>query len=404
MADNAFATSTIILKEMLAVLAQKPTFLNTINRQYDGEFNGNSQTGKAVGDTVQVRLPQRTTIRRGRVMVPQAINQQTMPVSLQFYAGADTNINSLELTLDMDNFREQVIKPKAADLIATIESDILGVCVPKIPQYAGDWGAFDDRSTALTAGALLDYNLAPKDNRYMLTNPAAGADFVEANAALFNNQSKIANQYSTGRMGKGVLGFDWDSTTLLPSLVRGTANTAYVLNGVPTATGASTFTVATGSGTLKAGDILTLAGVNAVHPQSKIDLGYLMEFVVTADYAGGAGTVSISPTYVLTGTEQNVFAAPASNAAITVAGSSGTFQNNIAYNEDAFYAVFADLPDPSKMGFGNGVDSAVMTWGGIRLRYMQGWDIVNDCMLSRFDCLYGGGILRPQLSVRIPNT
>jgi hypothetical protein len=397
---NSFSTSSIVLKEMLAVLAQKPTFLNTINRQYNDAFSGNSQTGAAVGDTVNVRIPQRTVIRTGRVMNVQPIVQQTMPVSLQFYTGADTGINSIEQTLDIDNFRELVIKPKAADLIAKIESDILGVCVPKIPQYAGDWGSFNDRSTALQAGYLLDNNLAPVDNRYMLTNPKAGADFVDANSQIFNNQSKIANQYDTGRMGKGVLGFDWDSTTLIPALTRGTANTAYTLNGVPAATGATGFVVQAGTGTLKAGDIITVAGVNACHPQTKTDLGYLMEFVVTTDYVGGAGTVSISPTYVLTGSEQNVFAAPTSTAAITVGGASGTYQNSIAYSKDAFYAVFADLPNPKDMG----VDCSVMTWNGIRLRYMQGWDITNDQLLSRFDCLYGGGILRPQLSVRIPNT
>jgi hypothetical protein len=397
---NTFATSTIILKEMLAVLAQKPTFLNTINRQYNSAFSGNSQTGAAVGDTVSVRIPQRTVMRTGRVMNVQPIVQQTMPVALSFYTGADTGINSLEQTLDIDNFRELVIKPKAADLIAKIESDILGVCVPKIPQYAGDWGLFNDRSTALSAGVLLDNNLAPMDKRYMLTNPGAGATFVEANAAIFNNQSKIANQYDTGRMGKGVLGFDWDSTTLIPPLTRGTANTAYVTNSVPVQTGTS-LAVDTGSGTFKAGDIITIAGVNAVHPQSKTDLGYLQEFVIAADSAGGSVTLTLqAPGIVLTGSEQNVTAGAADGVAVTIAGSSGLFQNSIAYCEDAFYAVFADLPNPKDMG----VDCSVMTWNGIRLRYMQGWDIVNDQLLSRFDCLYGGGILRPQLSVRIPNS
>jgi len=399
MTANTFSTSSIVLKEMLAVLAQKPTFLNTINRQYNDAFNGNAQTGAAVGDTVNVRIPQRTVMRTGRVMNVQPIVQQTMPVALQFYTGADTGINSIEQTLDIDNFRELVIKPKAADLIAKIEADILGVCVPKIPQYAGDWAEFDEFDTPLAAGVLLDNNLAPRDGRYMLTNARAGAQFVAANSALFNNQSKIANQYDTGRMGKGVLGFDWDSTTLIPSLVRGTANTSYVTNGVAQ-TGTS-LAVDVGSGTFKAGDIITIAGVNAVHPQTKTDLGYLQEFVIAADSAGGAVTLTLqSPGIVLTGSEQNVTAAAADDQVVTIAGSSGTFQNSIAYSQDAFYAVFADLPNPKDMG----VDCSVMTWNGIRLRYMQGWDITNDQLLSRFDCLYGGGILRPQLSVRIPNT
>lgn len=396
---NTFSTSTIILKEALAVLTQRPSFISTVNRQYDNKFKGDDLSGAAIGDTVSVRLPQRGIVRRGRVMVQQAIVQQTMPVTLTNYAGMDTGINSLEQTLDIDNFRELVIKPKMADLAAIVESDILALCVPKIPQYAGDWGLLNDRSTILDAGVLLDNNLAPQDGRMILTNAAAGADFVDAQAALFNNQSKIANQYTTGRMGKGVLGFDWDSTTLVPSLVRGTANTAYLTNAATAQTGTSLI-VDTGTGTLKIGDIITVAGVNAVHPQTKTDLGYLQQFVVSVDYAGGAGTITLqSPGIVLTGSEQNVTAAAADNSAVSVGGSAGTFQNSIAYCRDAFYAVFADLPNPANMG----VDCSVMSYGGISMRYMQGWDIVNDQLLSRFDVLYGGGILRPQLAVRIPN-
>jgi len=73
----------------------------------------------------------------------------------------------------------------------------------------------------------------------------------------------------------------------------------------------------------------------------------------------------------------------------------------IAFSKDAFYFVTADLPTPPA---NHGVDSAQATHQGITLRFTQGFDIVNDMYLSRFDLVWGGGILRPELAVRIPAT
>src|SRR6185312_8753736 len=77
-----------------------------------------------------------------------------------------------------------------------------------------------------------------------------------------------------------------------------------------------------GATTLNAGDVITIAGVNDVDPESKDSLGRLKQFVVntTVSDSSGAITVSISPGIIYGGGYQNVDASPANNAVITVMG------------------------------------------------------------------------------------
>lgn len=63
------------------------------------------------------------------------------------------------------------------------------------------------------------------------------------------------------------------------------------------------------------GTKLTIAGVNAVHPETRTDTGELMTFTVIKT---GAGSVTIQPAIVKDGPYQNVTAEAADSAAITV--------------------------------------------------------------------------------------
>lgn len=392
---NNILTGDVIVDRMLAKMSEVPTFLDKINTQYDDYFK---RRGAKVGDSVRVKVPQRAKIRRGRIADLNAINDQTITVSLDEQIGVDVGATSAELALDIDDFDRDYITPNAPDLVAAIESAVLRSALPGIPETVGDYGAFDDMTTPLLAGARLDNNLTPKAGRIMLLNSTAQVQAVSGNASLFNDQNKIGQQYRKGRMGTDTLGFDWYQSTLMPTHVRGTANGSYLVNGAGQSGGS--LVVDGGTGTIKKGDTFTIAGVYAVHPQTKDNLGYLREFTVTADYAGGAGTLSITPSLVASGTEQNVSGAPADNAALTIKGTSGTvYGQSLAFAQDAFYFVTADLPVPKGMEV-----AASRTWKGITIRYVQGFDITNDMFVSRFDVIYGGGVLRPEQAVRIPHS
>jgi hypothetical protein len=392
---NTLLTGDVIADRMLAHLTDEVSFLDKINTQYDSYFRGR---GAKVGDSVRVKVPEPATIRRGRIADLSPITDSTISVSLDEQIGVDLGATSAELALDIEDFDRDYIKPKIPDLVMAIEAAVLDTVVSQVPETVGDYGLLDDMSTVLAAGKRLDYNLAPRSGRIMLVNPDGQAQAVNAFSTLFNNQATIGKQYQRGRMGSDTLGFDWFSSTGMPTLTRGTANASYVTNGAGQ-TGA-VLAVDTGTGTIKKGDTLTIAGVYDVHPQTKESLGFLKEFTVTADSAGGAVNLAITPAIVATGSRQNVSAAPADGVAVLVKGSSGVvYGQNLAFTKDAFYFVTADLPVPKNMEA-----AASRTWNGINVRFIMGYDITNDMFVSRFDVIYGGGLLRPEFAVRIPNT
>lgn len=390
---NTYLNSTIITREIAMVMAEKLAFLKKINRSYDDQY---SKTGAKTGDTLKVRLPSRGTVRTGRVMDIQDLVDRSVDLVIGNQWGIDLGATSADMSLKIDDFRERYIEPKIADLAAKIEGQVLADNLANVYQVAGNYLLLDNFDYVLEANQKLSDQMAPVDRTMFIGNKAE-RDAVNAFKAFFNNQTQIGKQYEDGVMGRAG-GFDWYSSSLVPTYTRGTANGAYVTNGVGVQ-GATTLAVNTGAGTFTAGDVFTIAGVFAVHPQTKVSLGYLQTFSVTAASAGGAVTLSIAPALLASGPEQNISALPAGGAAITVKGVASTpYQENVAFAKDAVAFVTADLPLPPKK------DASRVTYQGISLRYINDYDTVNDMFISRVDILWGSALIRPEQAIRIPTT
>ena len=153
------------------------------------------------------------------------------------------------------------------------------------------------------------------------------------------------------------------------------------------------------STTFKQGDIITVAGCFRVHPETKVSTGVLQQFVVTADYAGGAGTVSFAPAIYTSGGRQNVVAAGLANGAAIVkvgAAASETLTPSMVYHRDAFTFATADLVLPKGVDF-----AAREVMDGISLRTVRQYAISSDTYPCRIDVLYGYKAIRPDLACRI---
>lgn len=392
MANNT-AVIQMVTKESLMVLAEKLTFLKRINRTYDSQF---AKDGAKIGSTVNIRVPGHGVVRNGRVMNLQDLNDKTVPLTINTQLGVDLGMTSADYALSIDEIRSRYLEPRMTDLAMSIEAQIMQNTIQGIAHTVGTGGALSNFGDILRATQILNDKLAPPGTqRTMLVNNSAEVQAVNAFKLFFNNQKQVGDQYEDGSMGRAG-GFDWYNTSLMPTHTRGTANTGYLVNGA-SQTGTSLI-VKTGTGTLTVGDVFTIAGVFDVQAQTKQSLGYLKQFVVTAAYAGGGGTVSIFPGITTTGEYQNVSAGPADNAAITVFGTSGqVWGENIAFTKDAFTAAFVDLPLPPKK------DAARANFQGISLRLINDFDTVNDMWLSRVDVIFGAAVLRPELAVRLPN-
>lgn len=390
---NTILTPNMITRESLRILHQKLNFIGSINREYDNSF---AKSGAKIGDTLRVRLPNQYTVRTGANLSTQDTTEQSVSLHVATQKGVDLTFSSAELTMSLDDFSKRIIDPAMSVLAANIEADALSMALD-VYNNVNNIGSAATFKTILQGRKALNDSLAPNDsNRTCLLNTQDNVDLVDALKGLFQDSTEISKQYKEGAMGR-TAGFDFYENTLLGSQTTGTAASAttYTVNGA-NQTG-SQVTVATGATTFKKGDIVTFAGCYTVHPETKAVSASLQPFVVTADYAGGAGNLQISPSIVTSGGAQNVSASPTNGGAVTkVGGASAVYKPSLVYHKDAFTFATADLVMPQGVDF-----AAREVMDGISMRIVRQYAISTDTLPCRIDVLYGYKTLRAQLAARI---
>jgi len=398
---NTLLTASAITRESLRILHQKLNFVGSIVREYDDSF---AQKGAKIGDTLKVRLPNQYVVRTGATLAAQDTNEASVELKVQTQRGVDLNFTSVDLTLSLDDFSKRILNPAMSTLAASIEADAMSM-YRDVFQSVWNGGAAITLEKVLDGRVLLQNALAPLNDRTANLNTTDNAKFVDALKALFNDTTGIAKQYREGYMGR-TAGFDFVENTMWGKHTRGAASAAYTtstLVGVLpiSETPVSTMTVATGTGAMNVGDVFTIGNVFAVHPETKVSTGTPQQFVVTAAYAGGAGTVSFAPAIVLSGGRQNVVIPTTSaTAAITFAGTASTaVGTSLLYQKEAFAFATADLVMPGGVDF-----AAREVMDGISMRVVRQYDINNDKFPTRLDVLYGYKTLRPQLAARLHNS
>jgi hypothetical protein len=386
-----------VTRKALQILHQKLNFIGNINRTYDDSF---ANSGAKIGDSLKIRLPNEYTVRTGANLSTQDTTETSTTLQIATQKGVDITFSSAELTLSLDDFSSRILEPAMAVLAANIEADALSM-------YKDVYNIVDNDGNAISflnimqGRKLLNDNLAPMDNnRTALLSTDHTAKLVDSLKGLFQDSNAIKQQYKEGMMGR-TGGFDFYENTLLANHATGTAakTTTYTVNGAVTTNGSTAVTVATGATTFKAGDIFTVAGCFRVHPETKVSTGVLQQFVVTADYAGGAGSVSFAPAIYTSGGRQNVVAAGMANSSAIVkvgAGNAELLTPSMVFHRDAFAFATADLVMPKGVDF-----AAREVYDGISLRTVRQYAISTDTMPCRIDVLYGYKTIRAQLAARI---
>ncbi len=400
-ADNLLLTSTLITRESMRVLEANLTIVKCVNRQYDSKFG---VEGAKVGQIVNARKPIRVVGRVGQAAVIEPITETSVPVPLTTQAGVDLEISQADLLLKIDDFGDRILKPCIANVANRMDAD-MGAIGTQFWNNQGTPGTTPNALlTYLLAGVALDNNLAPQDGeRHLILTPLSQAYIVDALKGLFQQASKIAEQYVEGKMGRAI-GFIWYMDQNLPTQVIGPQG------GVPivSAAGQSGNSITTSGWTAAAanrlgpGDTFTIAGVYMVNAQSRVSNGTLQQFEVTAPIdsdSGGLATIYFQPPIVASGQYQTVDSLPANSAAITVTGTANVQSpQNLAFHRDAMTIVTADLPLPRGVDMsGRLADKQI----GISISFVRAYDVMSGQLISRLDVLYGVALLRGELGDRI---
>lgn len=407
---NTILTSDKILRKCLQVLHAKLNFVGSINRTYDDQFAGQGGTEK-IGESLRIRLPEKYTVTDGATLNVQPSTEQSTTMACSTRKHVGMNFTQQDLTMSIDDFTERKIVPAMSVLASSIEADAMNMILD-IYNMVGTTGTVPASLVPFLAGkAKLNQYLAPKDDkRTALIDSATTAALVEGLKGLFQDSSQLAAQYREGQMGR-TAGFTFAENDLLPTYTSGTRTGSITINGAAP-TGATIALKALGSGTsIGKGEVFTIAGYYAVHPETKAPYSHLQQFVCTEDVTASGTTIAamkISPAIVTSGAYQNVYGTPGSDAVVIFKGGadcggvaasanpSVIYGQNVCFHKDAFAFVSADLLLPSGVDF-----AARKVMDGISMTIVRDYDINNATLPCRIDVLYGYKTIRPELAVRV---
>jgi uncharacterized protein YaiE (UPF0345 family) len=399
---NSLLTIDMITAKSLEILENNLVITRNVNRQYDDSF---AVEGAKIGTTLRIRLPDRALVTDGAALNVQDDNEQftTLTVASQKHIGI--NFTTAELTMQLDDFAERVLKPRISQLASTIDADVANA-------YKNIWASVGTPGTTpatslvlLQAQQKLNESAAGMSPRYATVNPAANAGLVEGMKGLFNPVGAIAKQFKTGMFGEGILGYDEIAMSqsikvhTTGSLTR--ADTPIVKTTL--AEGATTLTLdnCTDAKTVVPGDVFTIAGVYAVNPQTRESTGSLQQFTVTNTVTSAStefvGVTFLPAVYSASNALATVSKLPAASDVVTFLGAASTaYPQNLVYHKDAIAFATADLLVP------RGVDMASrQVHNGISMRIVRQYDINNDRMPCRVDVLYGYSVIRGAMACRI---
>jgi len=292
---------------------------------------------------------------------PQAqdVSEAKLTLQINQVAGVDFKFTSQQLTLNISDLSERVIRPAMIQVANQIDVQVMSL-FKDIPQWVGTPGTLVQSFAGFAKGATnLDQRSVPQGFRKAILAPADYWAMAGSQTALFMQKigDKAYRQGSIGEIG----GIDTYMSQNAPTFTTGAFGGVPAVNGaaqntVYDLTGTNTQTLITNGWTAAAaprvvvGDVFTMAGVSAVNPVTKATLPFLKQFVVTAagsSDAGGALTLTISPQIITTGAFQNVSAAPGATAAMTFVGTANTaYTNNLMFDKNAFALCMVPMVKP----------------------------------------------------------
>ena len=402
---NTLITPDIIARVGLANLENNLVMGNKVYRDYSREF-------VKVGDTIRVRRPVQFSAIDGAVAVNQDVTEGSFPLVVDKRKHVSWSFNTQDLTLDIEEYNARYIQPACISLANQIDYDICG-------NYARVWNWVG--TPGQTVNSFADFALAPQrlDNGAVPQTPRNAVMAPNDTWGLIGSQTSLFIQDAArSAYREGDLGMIAGIGTSMDQNIRN--HTVGAFAGTPLVNGANqnvTYSTSATTGTqtlltkgwtastaaVAAGDVFTLAGVNAVNPRSKASTGYLQQFVVTAAVtadASGLMSIVIAPAMITSGPYQNVSAAPADNAAITMVGTASTaYPQNLVFHKNAFALVMVDLEMPD-----GAVWKARQSKNNFSLRVLKWYDGENDEEKIRLDVLYGTKALYPELATRLSGT
>lgn len=407
--DNRFLTDDIIVKEALRLLKNSLVAVPLVYRDLERRF------GK-VGDTISLKKPFRTKSASGRTLVKQPLIDQTIPFQIDRQQHFGLEVTMRDRTLTVEQFSERYLKSGIVQIANEIDRSILLKLKNAYFSSNTPGSALVSKSFHLAKAHMTNVGVPADGMRRCILNTMDGADLSDLISGKYN-ESMVKTAIQKGYLGP-MADFDLFDSANMPTHTVGAYAGTPLSNGADQ-TGSSIITdgwSASVTDLLLAGDVITFAGVYEINPQTYQSTGRLQHFVVQSDVdsdASGNATISISPSIndgTLTTTDaegttislagyQNVSAAVADGAAITVLGTaSTTYRQNFLFHRDAIALAMVDLELPQSAVVKSRVRDPD---SGLSLCMTGAYDINNQSEITRIDAVWGTDLIYPELAHRM---
>jgi len=416
---NTILNPSIIAKAAVRILDNELVMANRVYRSYEEEFE-KKVNGYDVGDTITIRKPNQFTVRSVITASVQDETEGKLTMVANNIRGVDFSFTSQQLTLNISELAERVIKPAMVQLANAVDAAVMAEFF-RIPNWVGQpaTGAeapIDSFVKFARGTERLDQYACPQDDRSAVLSPESNWALAGSQTALFL-QSVGQPAYRTGEIGT-IGGVKTYMSQGVPTFTAGTgADAAAQIDGagqsVTYATVKDTESVPgtqvlnlKGFGasvlTIPKGTVFTIAGVFAVNPVTKAVLPFLQHFTVLVDansvVTTGLAAVTITPAIIsAAGAFQSVSAAPADSANVVIAGgASVAYRQNMIFHKNAFALAMVPLTKPA-----GAVTVARESYKGLSVRLIPYYDGLTDVSNWRCDVLFAVKTVDPRLAVRV---
>lgn len=410
---NSVQTIDTIATAAVAILDNELVMAKQVYRGLESEFSGNIN-GFEKGDTVSMRRPTDFTVREGAVSVNQDIVEAKVALTVDTQLGIDFGFTSKELTLDIKELSERVIKPAMVQLANKVDQEVMSL-YKFVPNWVGTPGqTINSFADFAKAPERLD-ELAVPTERSAVLSPADHWGLLGSQSALYI-QDAAKGAYRQGSLGP-IAGVDTYMSQNVPTHTVGVwAGTTIAVDGAVTAASVSyanvkdtmlqTITVdgfSASSPAVAAGDVFEIADAFAVNPVTKAALPFKRQFTVisTANASGNQVDITFYPAMIWSGPFQNVAVKAGvtdlDGKVVTPVGTDSTgYRQNLVFHKNAFALAIVPMVSPP-----GATEVSRKTYKGTSVRLIPTYDGTNDRSNFRLDLLLGTKAIDPRLATRI---
>ena len=416
---NALLTRDEVAREATRVLAHRLGFGNSVRIRYDDQFRNK---GAKIGDKFTIRIPPRY-LAYDQVAMPTNIQKseegaRTMTVK---YSHVPLLFDAPDLRLHVDDFADRFLKPAVTTLANRVDFRGTGLYTGVsnfLHEQPVGTGIPTGLDKYLDAGAILTEEGVPEDDmRVVCYNAAFNAKIIDDLKGLYHDGKELRRQYLRATMREAA-GLMWLSDQNMRRHKCGTRT-----NGAVNGAGDAALVTGSGgsqikldglgnAGTVKAGDVFTIANVYAVNPQSRESTGRLRTFAVTEDKtatSGGAiADLPIFPPLVgpvsstVQDKDQTVDSFPADNATVTWLGAaSAEGTQAMIYHTDAFALAMVDDVEPSGVDFASRTKADDALYWDVTVSIIRDYEIRGHTFPCRVGTFFGWLLQRPEMAIRM---